>query len=269
MKGTLFRIAGGLLIVAAVIGLVISLTGLVWIWRMEKPALTMLTDTADLLDQTFQSTTQLLEISNSTLILVKDTLEITQTSLEDVAVAMGTTKKITTTTAKFLGDDLAGVIGETEAALKSVQKSAGLIDDTLRVVTRLPLVGARYAPDKPLQESIGEVADSLKSMPNSLEEIQSNLNATSKDLTTIQKNLDELAVSLTETETQITEAGAVLTGYRNVLNASQNSVSLFRENLARSVRTLAVAGTVLLVWLLISQIGLAIQGFDLISRKLE
>ncbi len=133
MKRTLMRAAGGLLILTAILGWIISLTALFWVWRAEQPALNLLTDTVDLLDQTLGSTSQLLEVTDSTLSLVQATLEITQANLEDVASALRTTTQVTETTAQLVGGDLTSVVEETRTALDSVQKSARLIDDTLRI----------------------------------------------------------------------------------------------------------------------------------------
>jgi len=269
MKPSLRRAAGGLLLLTAIFGWILSMTALFWVWRARQPTLELLTDTVDLLDQTLQTSSQLLDVTDTTLEMALSSLEITRVNLEDVATALRTTTQVTETTSRLIGQDLTSVVEKTQTALTSVRASALLIDDTLRIITRLPLIGARYAPEKPLGDSIAEVSSSLEEVPESLKEMGKGLSSASKDLDSIQVNLDALSSSLKKTSIQIDDAKTILSSYKAVLDNSKSGLSASKDRLVKGFAVVLWGISFFLVWLLIAQIGLALQGLDLLRRKNE
>lgn len=263
------RISGALLILAAVLGWVVSLAGLGLVWRLKQPVTENLVSSTQLLHQSMQTTGRLLVITDAALGLVEENLVITRSSLENAAAAMRTTAKFSNATAGLVGDELVDVVTETQAALDSVEKSARLVDDTLRIVTLLPLARTRYAPEQPLQKSILEVSASLEKIPPSLGEMQEGLMETSKDLLTIQADLEKLAGSLNETGEKMAEAKQVMSEYRRMVNDAGNQLVHLEQALPGVIRAIAWAATGLFIWLLISQIGLLIQGIHLLKQHEE
>ncbi len=73
MKALGYRICGVMLLVAALLGVVISLAGLVVVWRVQAQVVTRVQNGLDLLDRTLDSTGTLLAVAEDSLQRAEET----------------------------------------------------------------------------------------------------------------------------------------------------------------------------------------------------
>jgi hypothetical protein len=267
MNRLVLRAAGIVLILAAILGLIASAAGLYFVWRIAGQAVQTLTGPLDLADRTLRATSDLLTTADQTLSEVDVNVRLVQSSLADTSIALKTTAQVTSSTASMLGQNLASVVTNTQTALTSVQSSARLVDDSLRIITMLPLIGARYAPQMTLEASISSVTSSLNSVPKSLGEMQEGLNKTASDLSAVQTGLDKMATSIGDTLKQLAQARQVMAQYLQIVGEVTGALTNLRQNLPAWVNLAAWGATVLLVWLIITQLAVLIQGLDMLRRK--
>ena len=88
-------------------------------------------------------------------------------------------------TADLVGVEMVGFVNNTQTSLTSVQSSARVVDDFLGLLSSLPLIGARYKPDVPLEDSIALVKTSMDPLPDSLLKIRRDLDVSAANVATL------------------------------------------------------------------------------------
>lgn len=266
MKRFLARLTGLLLILDALLGFGLSVAGLVVIWTSQSTVLTRVTSTMDTIEMTVVATTNMLDVVNTTLDQAGANIQAIEASLIDVTAALSTASNVADTVGTMIGEDFTRVIAETQTSLDSVETSAKLIDDTLRIVSAVPFIGARYRPEVPLQETISAVNLSLDELPASFAVVQSELEQTSTSVDNIQRDLDNLSMTIGEIETSLTEAKVVLEQYRTVVQILEQEIASLEANLPRWLDYASWSLTIGLIWLLFAQIPIFLVGLALITR---
>lgn len=266
MKRFLARLTGLLLILDALLGFGLSVAGLVVIWTSQSTVLTRVTSTMDTIEMTVAATTNMLDVVNTTLDQAGANIQAIEASLIDVTAALSTASNVADTVGPMIGEDFTRVIAETQTSLDSVETSAKLIDDTLRIVSAVPFIGARYRPEVPLQETISAVNLSLDELPASFAVVQSELEQTSTSVDNIQRDLDNLSMTIGEIETSLTEAKVVLEQYRTVVQILEQEIASLEANLPRWLDYASWSLTIGLIWLLFAQIPIFLVGLALITR---
>jgi methyl-accepting chemotaxis protein len=265
------RLAGLLLVFGAILGTIVAIAGLIFIWRAEPAASEAITGTIDLLDTTLTTTSDTMLIVNGSLYQMKDNLGVIRFSLEDASQTMQATANVTSSVADLIGDDFSKVVVETQLSLLSVQNSARMIDNTLSLISSIPLIGPSlgggYRRDMPLEASINEVSLSLEPVPDSLQEVQTGLKQTARNFELMKNDLDDLITTIDEIETGLAGAEAVMTDYQEIFSKSQERLQSARTATPDFVRFLLWGSAAFFVWLLIAQLGLLLHGFDLLLYK--
>jgi methyl-accepting chemotaxis protein len=264
------RLTGLLLIFGAILGTIVAVAVLVLVWRAEAAASDTMLGTIDLLDSTITTTSDSMLMVNGTLLLMKDNLGVIRFSLEDASQTMQATANTTSSVANLIGEDFSNVVTETQLSLLSVQNSARMIDNTLSLISSIPLIGPSlgggYRRDMPLESSINEVSTSLETVPDSLKEVQFGLNQTARNFELLKNDLDDLIETIDEIETSLAGAEAVMIDYQNLFTRSQEQLQNARTAIPEFVRIFLWVSTAFGAWLLIAQVGLLVHGFDLLLR---
>jgi hypothetical protein len=189
-----------------------------------------------------------------------------ETTFTNTAAALKSTSDMTASIGSMLGEELAGILMETQNSLTSVQASARLIDDTLGIISRIPLIGARYAPDVPLATSIERVNTSLDPLPDTLSDVQTNLVNTSEDIARLEGDLEALSTHIQDLNTQLKDAHAVLSDYQAITLETQAGLAGLEENTPNMVQAFIWAFGAFLLWLLLSQLGLLLLGLHMLRK---
>jgi hypothetical protein len=166
------------------------------------------------------------------------------------------------------GKDLPAAVSATQTSLASAQSSAQLIDNVLAALTRIPFSPvAAYKPDVPLHTALARVSTSLNTLMPSLATIntsladgKTNLGVVEVELTKISETTQGISSTLGSTQTVIDQYEAVTTQLKANVESAQ-----------RAAQTWMLAITWILSfvlgWLLIAQLGLGIQGLDLVRGR--
>lgn len=266
MKRGFYFIIGALLIIASLAGLIICVGGIYGAWQVRGLLVANLESTLNLLDNTMGAT-------GDALIVASDSLGTATRSVDALAATIRTTGKSVNDTlplienlTKLTSEDLPGTIRTTQQALNSAQTSARVIDSTLRVVTAIPLLPLEpYDPQVPLSDSLGEVADSLDSLPDSLISMKASLESTQKNMGQIGGQFDSIAADVSEINASLTTAKDVISQYQTVVATLQQQLATTKASLPNYVDIMAWVFTVVLVWLGLTQVGLMMQGFEMIG----
>ncbi len=258
------RILGLILLVLGLAGLALCAAGIYFSWQAAASVAAAADNSIGLLLDTVDN--------------VQLTLDVASTTLDDAGVAVGTlhtttlgigdtlssTRSALGSMATLAGDTLPTSIETTITAVDAIEETAGTID---RMLVSLSVLGvAQYAPEVPLDQAVAGVGASLEGMPEDFRALSSGLEQTQASLSGVQESISVIAEQLIGVQQNLSGAHVALSGYGAVFSTLHDQLVSARANVAQSIRTVAWAFTVLLLWIGISQLALIQWGASLLGR---
>jgi hypothetical protein len=259
------KFIGYLLILAAAGGIIFSLAGLVFIWSY-KPVLTRsVKENLALVDQSLGSTQEVLTIVDNMVQAPSIDIASLQTTVESVAKTMQDVDPALETLIQLTSQDFPNAITSTKSSLAAAQGSALLIDNVLTALTSIPLLTVTpYQPDVPLHIALANVSSSMDTLLSSMSGITTSLSDARENLA----NMDEGITSILDTTQTIVDtldsAKEIISQYQTLLTELTTKVETAQINAPTWITAAAVILSFLFLWLLIAQLGLGLQGIDLL-----
>lgn len=265
MSKSLSRVTGSLLIGAAILGLVISLVGLVLVW-IYKPVVTKnlqgsLTLVANSLDATakgmdlIQQSLQTLEASVAS---IEGTLSTATQTIEDTLPMMDTM-------ATMLDTELPSTVGAVQTSLNSAYETAKVIDSVLTALTFLNR--DMYNPAVPLHTSLANISESMNSLPASFSSMAEDIGDTKHNTQIMQVDLTLMKDAVRQISSSLSQYEQILADYQKTLQNVQLEIQQLNAHLASTITLFALGMTLFLIWLAFAQLGLLNQGLDMLRRQ--
>lgn len=262
------RLTGFSLILAAIAGIVLSIWGLVSIWRIKGPFTAQAQADLALLQATLSATENGLAAAGETLISTQESVRSLISTLDTVADSIEDTTPVIESLSRLIDADLPATILSTRRSIVAAQVSARLIDDILGSLTSIPLLNLnRYAPQVPLNVALAQVAESLGEIPGSLYEMEDGMEATRRNVVLIEIQTRDIGYQVNLLNLSLGEAEDVIASYQTVLNELVNRTAYIQANLTRWINSTVTFLTVVLIWLAVTQLGLLTQGLEMIRRR--
>ena len=260
------RIAGVIIILTAVIGMILSIAGIVGAWQAKPAIKSNLSSSIELTTSGLKTTVEgltvaegSLEMSMSSVDVLKDTVKTTATTISDTAPTLDNMTVLLT-------QELPATLRSAQQSLETAQQSAKIIDSVLTIITAIPLISKEpYNPDVPLSEALGKFADSLEGIPTSLENMEDGLNSASDSLVVFEEQISLISENISEINASLSGAVKVLDQYKTLISGIQTSIEKFGATIPAWVDRVVWLITLILVWAMVVQIGLLFEGWDLLD----
>lgn len=257
------RIIGMTFIVAAIIGLIFSLAGVIFVWAVKEPITQNLVSTIDLIETTLEATGSGLTVADDTLTqamadlgILEDTIQTASKSLEDSVPMLEMLSNLTS-------GSLPEAIEATQTGLNTAQDAARSIESTLRLITSIPFLPIEsYAPDVSFTDALEDVATSLEPIPDALLTMEDTLNTTKGNLVLIAAQVRIISRNIGELRNSLYQMQLIIDQYQDVITTLEDRVETFRVNLSTIINVAAVLFTIIFIWLGIAQLGLLTQGLE-------
>ncbi|MCJ7738466.1 MAG: hypothetical protein MUQ10_14340, partial [Anaerolineae bacterium] len=271
------RFLGVLVMFAGLLGLVLSLAGLVGVWAAKPTVAVSASTTIDTLNESVVTSQNVMEVTGQALGATIDSVDALSAMLGTTALTVEDTKPILIEFDVIMSTTLPSTLEATTDSLYTAQEAARVLESTIQsldsfrfLLSAVPLVGdvvgqpgESYSPEKPLADSLGELAANLEGLPDTFIEMSTNLSATDDKLTAIQENLitmsDSVGLissSLSEYEKMIIESKSSMDDVTSILTNIQNG-------LASTLSGVAIGLTLFFAWLLAAQVVILSQGWEL------
>jgi hypothetical protein len=221
---------GALLIFIAWFGIIFSIFGMAVTWYYRPRIQATVFGLIDSLDDIFTNTNDGLIIIDGTLESASDNLSTISGTLENLNTTMDNISVSLESSADLIGGDLRTTIIDTQIALSSAADSAQLIDNTLRFIASIPLLGADYQPEVPLSISLAQVSESLDGVPTSFLEIEQFIRDTEGSITVLSTDVTNLANEIGSYESDLSGAQNILTEYTLIFDDLRNQLADLRHN---------------------------------------
>lgn len=257
------RTFGFFFIITAILGIILSIGGIIFVWQARQSTTQKSQQTLQLLQDTLDATQQGLILASDSLDNAARSAQIIQNSILAGSEGLTSTVTILDSAAVMLQNDLPQTIRATQAALASGQNSAALIDNTLKLIASIPFyTGPAYSPENTLGNALAQVSMSLEPLPQTFDNLSDNLQVASASLQTLQSDSAQIAVQIGDLSANLTEAKTILKDYQTNLAQLQTEMDALKSSLPRAITNGAWALTFIFLWIGITQIGLLAQGLD-------
>jgi hypothetical protein len=251
-----------ILLLGAVVGIVLALTGILWTWDFLPKGARQADSLLSWVEDTLDTTRAALVVADDSIKVTKNNLAQVQLVINDTSLMLGDAARLAQDTGVAVKNS-ASIIEDTRTSLDSVRSGMKMVDSMLRVVSSIPFIGGDYAPRESLDESFQRVSDSLVGLPSSFQAVQKDLQSTSADLELLKKDLNYLTGQLKEIDVNLIAVRVVLQDYSRLVISAQSFVIDLRTELPAYLIALAWLVTAFCAWLLVAQISLVIQALYL------
>jgi flagellin-like hook-associated protein FlgL len=266
-----------LVMLAGVLGLVLSLAGLVAIW-VYKP---MIADSANqtivTLNSTVTTSQKTMQITGQALGATIDSVDALSTMLSTTAISVEDTQPVLDQFNIFLGDVLPSTLESATSSLETAQQAAVVLDsaitslDTFRaVLSGVPLIGGlidqptqAYNPEVPLAKSLGELAANLEALPELFTGISEDMDKADDNLVTIKSNLTTMSDSVGLISESLSEYEVMITQSESSMDDVKLMLVNIQDNLTNILNGAAIVLSLFFFWLLAAQIVIFSQGWEL------
>jgi hypothetical protein len=261
------RFTGILILIISIISLIISLYFLVQAWRLRQPFSDNLNATFELLSTTLDTTDQGLAVVEQALTNVSGSMTTLEGATLSLESSVNDTSLVLDSFVTLFGEEIPTTITNTHTAIISAESSVAVIDSVLTAIASIPLIGVNYQPPVPLGTSLDQIASSLEPLPDSLKSISSNIDTTNTGLLTLQTQILDITQDIRTINQNLIQAQGVIDQYQQEVDQLQTWVDQGKESVLGWVKTGAWIFTFVLLWLIISQVSLLIQGLEILQEK--
>jgi methyl-accepting chemotaxis protein len=266
MKHNFFRFFGVILIGTAIAGVLLSIVGLVTIWTINQDLTGTVSDAIDSIDGILVTTAQGLLVTEDSLNNAISNLDSLNYTLLSTGEAINSSTPLISTFSTVLTEELPNTLYATQDSLTTAQSSARLIESVLTSVTGIPFFpGEPYKPETPLYVTLGEVSESLDPLVDSMLSMKSGLRNTQTNLFIIDLELKAMTRQISLINTSLSDAKEVIIEFQVSVSELQEQFSLLKEKTITWINVLTWILTVGFVWLGFAQLGLVLQGYQLVK----
>jgi hypothetical protein len=190
-------------------------------------------------------------------------VEDTQPILDEVDTIMAVTLPSTleaTTDSLYTAQEAAQVL---ESTIQSLEAFRFLLADTPLLGDLVGQTGEPYNPEKPLADSLGEMAANLEGLPDTFVEMSVNLSDTDDNLGSIQENLITMSDSVGLISSSLREYQGMIIQSQSSLDDLTSILTNLQSNLPTMLNGVVIVLTLFFVWLLAAQVVILSQGWEL------
>jgi methyl-accepting chemotaxis protein len=265
------RIFGIVLIAAAILGWLISLSGVVAIWYIRPPLTKVLVSQVEFLTLTLEVTDKGLDLSQDSLQAIITSLDTLQETVQTTANAVKGTTPFLSSLINITDQNLPNAIQGLKDSLETAQQGAKVVDDALRKVTNIPLLGEwlserGYNPSTPLDEGLSKVAEGVTRLDNTFQGMTESLTNTREKIQSVESGIQEMADNIGEITTNLQETRQVLVQYQETIQSTLDFLNRWGDRIPQLITLATVLLTILLIWIAATQIGLFLQGQEYMKK---
>jgi methyl-accepting chemotaxis protein len=263
----ILRTAGIVFIITSIVGILISIVGIGFVWLIRPKTQNSLIDTLDTINDTLHTTNESVMVMGNVIDLTKTNILTIETTIDNLDETLISVSDSLDTSAVLLGDDLRQTIMETQTALSSASTSAKIIDNTLVFLASVPFIGVEYQPDVPLHTSLEQVAANLDDIPDSLESMELTLSAAADGLNTFNTDLSQLSLDISEFKEDLSDAQVLLEEYHVIIENTEEKLINLRENIGLYSILSCTIISLFLFWMLITHFSIFLQGWHYLTGE--
>jgi hypothetical protein len=271
------RILGVLVMIAGILGLGISLAGLIVVWVIKPSVATYANTTIDTLSESVTTSQNVMEITGQALGATVDSLDALSIILSTTATTVDNTTPMLNDINTIMSDTVPSTLKAATSSLYTAQEAAQVLESTIKsldsfrfLLSATPLLGnlvgqpgESYNPEKPLADSLGELASSLETLPDTFVEMSVKLSTADDNVGSIRGNLVTMSNGVGVISSSLAEYEKMVVQSQSSMDNLTPILTNIQSNLATILNGVAIILTLFFLWLLAAQVVILSQGWEL------
>lgn len=271
------RILGALVMIAGILGIILSLAGVVSVWVVKPNVTNYVEITIQTIETSVITSQKALQVTGQALGATVVSVDALSTMLSTTAVSVEETQPVLDQLNVMMGETMPSSMESASDSLKTAQQAAVVLESAIKslenfraAMSATPLLSSlveqpkqTYNPEVPLADSLGELATTLESLPATFTEMSANLDKADDNLITIQSNLVTMSDSVGQISKSLSEYQAMITQSQSSMENLISILTNIRNNLTSILNGVAMAFSLFFLWLLIAQVVILTQGWEL------
>jgi len=270
MKAIFARFLGVVLILAALAGVLLSAVAIFITWQVKNPIITEIRSYLDLSLSALDTTRDGVATVSQSLDTAEKSIANIDGTVQNVSATLSNSTHFVDTAANLFGTILPDTIVSTQEAINSASVSAKMMDDTLTSLKNVPLLGSffdAYQPKVPLNKALFNISVKLTDLPTAFKGMQDDFQQIKGEMDDVRKRLDDTHTQISQIQDSLKKAKEVVIKYQSLEESLRPRLTKLRDSLPRAVTALVLAITAFFAWLAFSQLGLLLQGLNLIFGR--
>lgn len=272
------KISGLVLLIIGLLGVLLSIGGIVYSGQAVDAVLDILNDTLGLTGDSLVAVEDTLTLARSTIGDVNVSLVTVGTTADSLAKTIADTQPLLDEVAQITGEDAPNSIESVQNAIPAVAEVAGVIDDTLLTLNNFKIeedilgfelnydLGVNYAPTVPFDETVTGLGTSLDGFPDRLRELEPSLTAANENLGLVSENIYAVSADLAVINGRVAEVDPLLGDYIVIVQDINNAIVTTQNTMLAQAGNAKLALQLIFAWLGFLQFSLLYLGWDLITR---
>ncbi len=271
------RLLGVLVMIAGLLGLLLGLAGLAGVWIVKPTVTAYASATIDTLTRSVSTSKSVMQTTAEALGATIDSVDALSAMLGTTAKTVEGTQPVLTEIDTLMSVALPSTLKATTTSLYTAQEAARVLESTIQsldtfrfLLSEVPLVGdfvgepgESYNPEKPLADSLGEVAVNLEGLPATLIKMSSGLSTTDDNLKDVQENLMTMSDSVGLISVSLGEYQRMVVQSQSSMDDVTAILTNIQSHLPNILNWATIGLTLFFAWLLASQIVILSQGWEL------
>ncbi len=271
------RILGALVMIAGILGIILSLAGVVSVWVVKPNVTNYVEITIQTIETSVITSQKALQVTGQALGATVVSVDALSTMLSTTAVSVEETQPVLDQLNVMMGETMPSSMESASDSLKTAQQAAVVLESAIKslenfraAMSATPLLSSlveqpkqTYNPEVPLADSLGELATTLESLPATFTEMSANLDKADDNLITIQSNLVTMSDSVGLISKSLSEYQAMITQSQSSMENLISILTNINNNLTSILNGVAMAFSLFFLWLLVAQVVILTQGWEL------
>ncbi len=243
--------------VISVIVLVVCVAGLIGTWYYNTPVTQAILDVVVPVTDALQLAEEVTSETGAVLETVSVGLDGAQQQIEAIGEEVVDADIAVEAISTLVGEDIQPKVDEVKSSIKTIYDTLGIMQEAIQAFNDIPFID----PEVPGGEELGQVRTGMEEVVVQTDDVRSTL--VDRKVEIVEGAVDEIIGPLNELSTLLGETRTTLGQLEQSLKESVETLIYVRDNTAFWVDMVCVVLTLILVWILISQIAVFV-----LSRKI-
>jgi len=261
------KILGSILMFAGILGVIFSLTVITATWLIKGKLENNLANSYKTISSAILNTKDGLTLIGEALSEAEQSLTVVGSSLTTLNDSLFNLSEVSSDSGTLIGTNFVEIVDNAQTSLDSSASGAKLIDDTLNLLSSIPLLGLDFRPKVPLHTSLLDLSTNLNLLPENLHTIESYLAEISLNLGELRLSVELMNTQVSDLISQVNQAKDIIAGYQQTADEIGDEISHLGKLTSSWLTVLSVAISVFMIWLLLIQISPLLQAYELLHGK--
>ncbi len=214
------------------------------------------------------ATRKFVQVADNSIDNLRETLVIASDSIDNVAKSFDTLDSALITVQGYISEinpilsnvkniistDLLKLANEGRDSLLAAADGSKIVDDTLSLLSRIPLLNFSYEPKKTLNQSLTELSDTFATLPDSLTNLEEGLTTTNTSLEAFDNNFASFNANISNMKNNLLDVSESIEGFDQKLLNIQTDLPKTQRNIILWISIITVLLCLIVVAWIFSQI---------------